>query len=410
MLDAASAVIGRMGLTVSLEHISFEDVIRQAGVARSAVYRRWPYKDLFFSDLLLELARATRPATATGFESTVDALREAALVHLDWLETAELRHQLVLELIRLGAQGDFEAMVGSTEWRTYLALHATFLSIADDGLRRSLESALTESERGFTSRIAESWELLAGLFGYRLRPESGAGFDTIATLASASLRGLVLTALSTPEVAAQRFPARPFGAAQPAEWSAAALGAASIASAFLEPDPAIEWTPNGSRRSPACSRRCGSQRRRAEGTEAGDTRDEPGGMLWAMEQRISLVTLGVSDLARARAFYESLGWRGAQQPDEEVCFFQAGTMVFGLWTALGGHGAPGIELAHNVCTPAEVEALLAAAERAGATIVRPAEPADWGGTTGAFADPDGYVWEVAHNPGWTLTEDGAVRI
>jgi len=243
MLDAASAVIGRMGLTVSLEHISFEDVIRQAGVARSAVYRRWPYKDLFFSDLLLELARATRPATATGFESTVDALREAALVHLDWLETAELRHQLVLELIRLGAQGDFEAMVGSTEWRTYLALHATFLSIADDGLRRSLESALTESERGFTSRIAESWELLAGLFGYRLRPESGAGFDTIATLASASLRGLVLTALSTPEVAAQRFPARPFGAAQPAEWSAAALGAASIASAFLEPDPAIEWDP-----------------------------------------------------------------------------------------------------------------------------------------------------------------------
>jgi len=89
----------------------------------------------------------------------------------------------------------------------------------------------------------QSWELLAGRFGYRLRPEGGAGVDTIATLASASLRGLVLIALSTPEVAAQRFPARPFGAAQPAEWSAAALGAASIASAFLEPDPAIEWDP-----------------------------------------------------------------------------------------------------------------------------------------------------------------------
>ncbi|HBV94264.1 MAG TPA: hypothetical protein DEG26_06120 [Chloroflexi bacterium] len=87
----------------------------------------------------------------------------------------------------------------------------------------------------------QSWELLAGRFGYRLRPEGGAGVDTIATLASASLRGLVLIALSTPEVAAQRFPARPFGAAQPADWSAAALGAASIASAFLEPDPAIEW-------------------------------------------------------------------------------------------------------------------------------------------------------------------------
>src|SRR6516165_8193396 len=87
-----------------------------------------------------------------------------------------------------------------------------------------------------------------------------------------------------------------------------------------------------------------------------------------MEQRISLVTLGVTDLARARAFYEALGWKGAQQPDEEVCFYQAGGMVFGLWTALGGHGAPGIELAHNVRAPEEVSALLTEAERAGGRI------------------------------------------
>jgi catechol 2,3-dioxygenase-like lactoylglutathione lyase family enzyme len=129
-----------------------------------------------------------------------------------------------------------------------------------------------------------------------------------------------------------------------------------------------------------------------------------------MEQRISLVTLGVSDLARARSFYEALGWSGAHQPDGEVCFFQVGGMVFGLWTALGGYGAPGIELAHNVGSPAEVEEVLAEADRAGGTIVRPAGRAEWGGTTGAFADPDGYVWEVAHNPDWTLDEDGAVTI
>src|SRR3954468_10981915 len=103
-----------------------------------------------------------------------------------------------------------------------------------------------------------------------------------------------------------------------------------------------------------------------------------------MEQRISLVTLGVSDLGRARSFYEALGWGGAQQPDEEVCFFQAGGMVFGLWTALGGDGAPGIELAHNVRSPEKVSAVLAEAERAGATIVRPAARTEWGGTSGAF--------------------------
>lgn len=129
-----------------------------------------------------------------------------------------------------------------------------------------------------------------------------------------------------------------------------------------------------------------------------------------MEQRISLVTLGVEDLPQARAFYEALGWSDAQQPDDEVCFFQAGGMVFGLWTQLGGHGAPGIELAYNVRSPEEVEGVLLEAERAGGTIERPARKADWGGTTGAFADPDGYVWEVAHNPGWKLDERGAVTI
>ncbi len=129
-----------------------------------------------------------------------------------------------------------------------------------------------------------------------------------------------------------------------------------------------------------------------------------------MDQRISLITLGVSDLARARGFYEALGWSGARQPDDEVCFFQAGGMVFGLWTALGGHGAPGVELAYNVRSPDEVDAVLAEAQRAGGTIKRPAARADWGGITGAFADPDGYVWEVAHNPSWTLGADGAVTI
>jgi catechol 2,3-dioxygenase-like lactoylglutathione lyase family enzyme len=129
-----------------------------------------------------------------------------------------------------------------------------------------------------------------------------------------------------------------------------------------------------------------------------------------MEQRISLVTLGVADLARARAFYEAMGWSGAEQPDDEVCFFQAGGMVFGLWTALGGHGAPGVELAHNVRTPEDVADVLDQARRAGGVVLREAATTDWGGVSGAFADPDGYVWEVAHNPGWTLRPDGSIQI
>jgi predicted lactoylglutathione lyase len=129
-----------------------------------------------------------------------------------------------------------------------------------------------------------------------------------------------------------------------------------------------------------------------------------------MEQRISLITLGVTDLVRARGFYETLGWDGAHQPDDEVCFFQAGGLVFALWTGLAGHGAAGIELAHNVRSPREVDTLLSEAARAGGRVVRPATQTEWGGYSGAFADLDGYVWEVAHNPGWTINEDGTIRI
>ena len=122
------------------------------------------------------------------------------------------------------------------------------------------------------------------------------------------------------------------------------------------------------------------------------------------------MTLGVEDLPRARAFYEAMGWQAALAPDDEIVFFQAGGMVFGLWTKIGGHGAPGIELAHNVRSPAEVDAVLSQAEAAGGKVVRPGHKADWGGYTGAFADPDGYVWEVAHNPDGELTADGSVRL
>jgi catechol 2,3-dioxygenase-like lactoylglutathione lyase family enzyme len=136
-----------------------------------------------------------------------------------------------------------------------------------------------------------------------------------------------------------------------------------------------------------------------------------------MEQRLSLVTLGVTDLTRARAFYEALGWHTRAKPDDDVVFFQAGGMIFALWDRAklaadsgvedsGGWG--GITLAHNVRSPGEVDEVIEGARAAGATIAR--EPADtfWGGYSGLFIDPDGYPWEVAHNPRWTIAEDGSV--
>ena len=138
-----------------------------------------------------------------------------------------------------------------------------------------------------------------------------------------------------------------------------------------------------------------------------------------MEQRVSLVTLGVRDLARARAFYEALGWKTGAEPGDDVVFFQAGCMVVALWGRdklaedsgvedAGGWG--GVTLAHNVGSPAEVDAVMREAEAAGARITRSAVATSWGGYSGAFADPEGHAWEVAHNPHWTLAEDGSIRI
>jgi catechol 2,3-dioxygenase-like lactoylglutathione lyase family enzyme len=137
-----------------------------------------------------------------------------------------------------------------------------------------------------------------------------------------------------------------------------------------------------------------------------------------MDNRVSLITLGVDDISRARAFYEALGWVG-QSPDGEVVFFQAGGMVLALWSRdklaedsvvedPGGWG--GVTLAYCVRSPAEVDGVLEAAGAAGATIGRPGALTFWGGYSGIFIDPDGHPWEIAHNPGWTLAEDGSVHL
>jgi uncharacterized protein len=137
-----------------------------------------------------------------------------------------------------------------------------------------------------------------------------------------------------------------------------------------------------------------------------------------MDQRVSLITLGVADTAEARRFYEGLGWSG-MSPDGDVVFFQTGCMILALWGRdklaedsmlkdSGGWG--GVTLAHNVASPEEVDGVLDRARAAGGRIGRPGAPTFWGGYSGIFIDPDGHPWEVAHNPGWRLDADGSLHL
>ncbi len=139
-----------------------------------------------------------------------------------------------------------------------------------------------------------------------------------------------------------------------------------------------------------------------------------------MEQRVSLITLGVADLARSIAFYEALGWTRSMRNAEGVAFFQCGGMAVALWprTELAGDagippegsGFSGIALAQNVRAREEVDEVLAEAVTAGGSLIRAAAEAFWGGYQGYFADPDGHLWEVAWNPGFAIGADGGITL
>ncbi|MFZ0291374.1 MAG: VOC family protein [Candidatus Sulfotelmatobacter sp.] len=139
-----------------------------------------------------------------------------------------------------------------------------------------------------------------------------------------------------------------------------------------------------------------------------------------MEQRVSIITLGVADLKRSREFYERLGWRRSMAKAEGVIFFQAGGMALALFprhelakdanVAPDGHGFNGISLAYNTRSRAEVDSVLKDAAAAGGRLVKPAQEAFWGGYSGYFSDPDAFLWEVAWNPSFPIAEDGSIRI
>ncbi len=139
-----------------------------------------------------------------------------------------------------------------------------------------------------------------------------------------------------------------------------------------------------------------------------------------MEQRLSIISLGVSDMVKSRSFYEKLGWKAsAENSNDKITFFQLGGIILGLYglDALAEEarqpvspGFDGITIAHNARSKSEVDLLLAEAEAAGAQILNPAKDVFWGGYSGYFADPDGHAWEIAWNPFFPIADDGSISM
>lgn len=239
MLDAGARLVGRQGLSLSLEHVSMEELIKDAGVSRTSSYRRWPTKDAFAADLLLHIAEGTR--LTTTFAPYADAVRQIDPVLVEGLDSPAGRWDLIVEVFRVLTSADFAASLASETWRSYIVLRAAHGSLPEGELRDRISAALGRTERGFTTYRAGALQAASGLMGYRLRDPEAVDWHTLAEFVSASFTGMAVRAFSDPgSVLAERLCA-PFGSGHRAPWNLAMLASANAFFGATEPDPGVAW-------------------------------------------------------------------------------------------------------------------------------------------------------------------------
>lgn len=239
MLAAGAALVGREGLSLTLEHVNMEELIVAAGVSRTSSYRKWPTKDAFAADLLLHVAKTTQLSTQTA--PYVEAIsRILDTVPLD-LSNAQARHDLVVEGFRSLMNADFKASLESPAWRNFVAIRAAQGSLPAGELRDQIGEALQGTELRLGAYRAGVTGRISTLLGYRLRNPEAIDWATLAELISAAFTGVLIRGNSDPAgVIAERVCA-PFGSSYRTGWNQAALACGSIYFGALEPNPETDW-------------------------------------------------------------------------------------------------------------------------------------------------------------------------
>lgn len=220
-MATAVQMLGRSGLTVSLDHLNLEDLIRRAEVPRSAFYRLWPAKAEFFADLLVELASSSESHDAMFYPGTQDAAFGVIAAHQDLLVTQEGRIAVLREAVRVATRANFEHFSQSVAWRTHVTLIASASSLANDDNRDRLAGTLQETERRFIERTAEFYGGALQSLGFGFY--EGASAELLAGLGAAVVEGLAQRRLVNPELADTMI-SKPGLDGEPVEWHPAALG------------------------------------------------------------------------------------------------------------------------------------------------------------------------------------------
>jgi AcrR family transcriptional regulator len=236
MLDVALDEIRANGLFVNMEHLNFEDVIRDAGVPRSAAYRNWESKELFFGDLFLKLLSTEVGGAHAFYRDTVLLVAKLALDKLDLLEDVAGRRRLFLEVCRIGSEQNYRIMFQSSEWQTYIAVAATLGSIEDGDLRAAAKQSLLTSEESFVTHMSGFYEAMASILG--LHPRQGITFETMTVLGASIINGLALEGgILTTRIPGRVILADPFGTGELQEWSVPSLGYTAMIDGLCEFDP-----------------------------------------------------------------------------------------------------------------------------------------------------------------------------
>ncbi|MBB2924430.1 TetR/AcrR family transcriptional regulator [Cellulomonas cellasea] len=244
MLDAALATLAEHGMSVGLDDVRLEDVIRAAGVSRTSAYRRWPTRDAFVQDLLVEVARRTTVlSVAAEASADVDALAGSLG---DGPADAASAHDALVELLRLAFTVDLAAASRSAQFRTYLGLQATFVGLRSEELRTRIAQVLTESEDRVAARGSALVAAAADAFGLRpVPPLAGPdGFGVVSRALSATTTGFLVAALATPALLTDTTVMAAHGSSRPAEWSTPVFVLTGLVLSSVEPDPDAAPAPD----------------------------------------------------------------------------------------------------------------------------------------------------------------------